>query len=44
MYGRQKIAAPITIEQAYSLEEAVRAVFRAARSKGLLTPQAGALS
>jgi uncharacterized protein (DUF302 family) len=36
MLGYQKIDAPITIEQALSFEEAVRAVFEAARQTGLL--------
>jgi hypothetical protein len=36
MYGRQRISAPITLGQAYSLEEAIRAVFSAARAKGLI--------
>lgn len=36
MFGTQKAAGPITIEQALSFEEAVRAVFEAARQVGLL--------
>ncbi len=36
MLGTQRAAGPITIEQALSFEEAVRAVFEAARQVGLL--------
>ena len=36
MLGRQRISGPLTVRQVYSLEEAVRAVFEAARARGIL--------
>lgn len=42
MRGRRiKLSEPITLVQAYSFEEAVRAVFRAAREEGVLPAPAG---
>ena len=36
MKGRQRISTYVSLEQLYSLEEAVRAVFRAAREEGII--------